>query len=228
MKSYSAVAAKQNNGHQQFPQAVNSNNNKNKTTRPPGFTTSPMLETTPAVIGDNKSSPINQEQLNNAKQQYISNAKQAVAAGMGNTNVPKPAVNQSPMSTTVQSVTVSKNPAVQPPRQPVVSPQSSSSDSAAPVPKLSYSRMATSKIDQKTDPIQGTTPRGQGGLSKFGKVNKFAEGGMSSKKVISKTVIYSFLLVYDLVFIHFQFLIIYHQMIFTMIEPDWMGSWILS
>ena len=175
--SYSAIAAKQNNGAQQFPTPpVNNNTNKNRAnSRPPGFGVAPTVEpnSTVPVVMDTKISPINQEQLNNAKQQYISNAKQAVASG--NINLPKPPVNQSPMSTTVQSVSANTS-AAQPSRQPVVSTHTST----GPVTKLSYSRIATSKMDSKTnDPIQGTTPRGQGELSKFGKYNKITmEDGM--------------------------------------------------
>ena len=177
LKSYSAVAAKQN---QQFQsQAINNTNNKSRTTRPPGFANSPvaMEGGNPMAAVDNKGSPINQEQLDNAKQQYISNAKQAVAAG--NASSPKPAVNQSPMSTTAQPDSKSKA-TQQLPQQPVIPQQQlqqqlSSSDSVAP--KLSYSRMTASKMDQKTEVIQGTTPRGQGELSKFGKVTRIAEGG---------------------------------------------------
>lgn len=174
LKSYSAVAAKQN--QQLPPPLMNNTSNKNKTTRPPGFVNSPVaIETNPMALVDNKGSPINQEQLNNAKLQYISNAKQAVAAGMSNTGSQKPAVNQLPMSTTAQPVTESKNELIQQlSQQPIIQQhQSTSSDPA----KLSYSRMTASKMEQKTDPIQGTTPRGQGELSKYGKVNRIAEGG---------------------------------------------------
>ena len=166
LKSYSAVAAKQN---QQFlPQAINNTKNQKGTTRPPGFSNNPTIamETNSMAAVDNKVSPINQEQLDNAKQQYISKAKQAVAAG--NAGSQKPAVNQSPMSTTVQPISKSE------PQQPIIQQQSSSDSST---PKLSYSRMTTSKMDQKTDPIQGMTPRGQGELSKYGKVTRIAEGG---------------------------------------------------
>ena len=108
LKSYSSVASARNKPNVgmplpgQQPQGVPIVNNMAQ--QPPINKGRPPMKTgIPAPVAEpqdaTKALPVKQEQLNNAKQQYIVQAKQAVAKSNSTPPMNKPPVNQMPMST---------------------------------------------------------------------------------------------------------------------------------
>jgi hypothetical protein len=177
IKSYSAVAAhKQPNsmGLQNPPLNTNIPN----VNRVNGKMISPQEPIQNVTSPNNRSGPpFKQEQLDIAKQQMIAdNRRQAASASPISTTKPSSVTAAVTTSTSTVTITQSTVTTSQTMRQSAVPPSSPMTDTSS-APKTSYSRMtATTKTSNKSEAIAelqvkgGTTPRGQGELSKYGKV----------------------------------------------------------
>ncbi|XP_066913558.1 eukaryotic translation initiation factor 4 gamma-like [Clytia hemisphaerica] len=191
LKSYSSVAArnKPSGGMPplpgQQPQGVQITNNIGQQPpvnngRPPMKAGPPAQAVEPQDIS--KALPVKQEQLHNAKQQYIAQSKQAVAKSNSTPPVNKPPVNQMPMSTGTHQ-DAPKAPTQGPPGLSLAAGSAPTPTSNAP--KASYSsRLSTTNKTAavehtRMEQMPSTTPRGQGEVIKFGKINKINEDGSS-------------------------------------------------
>ncbi|XP_066923171.1 ataxin-2-like isoform X3 [Clytia hemisphaerica] len=189
LKSYSSVAArnKPSGGMPplpgQQPQGVQITNNIGQQPpvnngRPPMKAGPPAQAVEPQDIS--KALPVKQEQLHNAKQQYIAQAKQAVAKSNSTPPANKPPVNQMPMSTGTHQ-DAPKAPTQGPPGLSLAAGSAPTPTSNAP--KASYSsRLSTTNKTgavehTRMEQMPSTTPRGQGEVIKFGKINKINEDG---------------------------------------------------